>query len=84
ILASVLFVIGAFVFFDRIGRKPEAVPDSPRVQVVNLSGSDGVGAMALHAVDRVVGLPGAVAGAVTGRGDDQEARQDQAESDEMQ
>lgn len=81
IVASVLFVIGALVFFDHIGRKPEVAPELGRVQVVELGGGDGMGAMALRAVDKVAGLPGVVVSAVTG-GDDKSAKQDRVETDE--
>ena len=81
ILASVLFVIGALIFFDHIGRKPEIAPELGRVQVVELGGGDGMGAMALRAVDKVAGLPGVVVSAVTG-GDDKSAKQDRVETDE--
>lgn len=81
ILASVLFVIGALVFFDHIGRKPEVAPELSRVQVVELGGGDGMGAMALRAADKVAGLPGVVVSAVTG-GDDKSAKQDRVETDE--
>jgi formate hydrogenlyase subunit 4 len=82
ILASVLFVIGALIFFDHIGRKPEVAPELGRVQVVELGGGDGMGAMALRAADKVAGLPGVVVSAVTGGGDDKSARQDRVETDE--
>lgn len=81
IVASVLFVIGALIFFDHIGRKPEIAPELGRVQVVELGGGDGMGAMALRAVDKVAGLPGVVVSAVTG-GDDKSAKQDRVETDE--
>jgi len=81
IAASVLFLIGAFIFFGRLGRTPDVALETPRVQVVNLSGG-GVGSAALHAVDRVVGLPGSVTGAVTGRGSGQDVRREQVELDE--
>ncbi|MBN2305889.1 MAG: NADH-quinone oxidoreductase subunit NuoH [Anaerolineae bacterium] len=55
IVASVVLLLGAAVFFGRVGRKPDMAVGQPRVEVVSLSGGR-AGSSALHAVDRVAGL----------------------------
>jgi NADH-quinone oxidoreductase subunit H len=74
-----VFIIGASVWFMRVGRKPELVAATRRVEVVSLSGQQGVGMTVFHAFDRLIGLPFALIGAITGRrGKDDSASHDGA------
>jgi NADH-quinone oxidoreductase subunit H len=69
-VACVLFVISASLYFSRAGRKPDSVGQD-RVEVVSFSGGSGLAAMALHAVDKVIGSP-----ASRSKGDDKARKTD--------
>jgi NADH-quinone oxidoreductase subunit H len=61
-----VFLVGISMWASRAGRKLDAV-EMRRVEVVSLSGGSGVGAVALRALDRVIGAPFALVGAARGR-----------------
>ncbi len=56
VIALVLYMIGAFIWFGRAGRKPDIAPQR-QVEVVSLSTEQGLGATTLHAFDRALKLP---------------------------
>lgn len=64
VIAWVLFLAGASFWLGRVGRKPEPA-SAARVEVVSLSGGSG----------RMLGVPSALARAVSGRGGSAESEQ---------
>jgi NADH-quinone oxidoreductase subunit H len=68
VISIILFVLGSVLWFSQAGRKPDmAVAATRRVEVVSLSGEQGMGAMVLHAVDRMIRMPATLAGAIANR-----------------
>jgi NADH-quinone oxidoreductase subunit H len=61
LIGSVVVILGVAIWLGRAGRKPDLVA-TPRVEVVSLSGNQGLGAATLRAVDRLIGLPLALLG----------------------
>lgn len=67
VIAWGLFVAGASYWLGQVGRKPEPL-SAPRVEVVSLSGGPRAGQSAFAMFDRMLGVPAALARAVSGRG----------------
>lgn len=66
-ISWVVTVVGAAMWFARVGRKPElGARTAGRVEVVSLSG--GQGTAAFRTLDRLIGAPITLINAVTGRG----------------
>ena len=72
-IAWALFLAGASFWLGRVGRKPEPV-SAPRVEVVSLSGGAGSGLPAFTVLDRLLGVPVALARTVSGRGSGTEGK----------
>jgi NADH-quinone oxidoreductase subunit H len=73
VIAWVLFLGGAAYWLGRVGRKPGAF-SAPRVEVVSLSGAGGAGTRAFTLLDRMLGVPVALARAVSGKESGQDDR----------
>ncbi len=72
VIAWVFFLGGASYWLGRVGRKPDAL-GSPRVEFVSLSGASG-GVRAFTMVDRMLGVPAALARAVPFRDSGQDSQ----------
>jgi len=78
----IVFVGAAGYWMSRAGRKSDPV-SAPRIEVVSLSGGQGVGTVALRAVDRVFGAPAALARAVARDDKEESAAEDAKSSDTL-